>query len=75
MPLTQPFTPITIRQPSSLMPLSNFKFNPPSTNKVVDQDQTMAISTSFIQQQIDIYINDLMYHMSKQLAKIVKPMV
>jgi len=33
------------------------------------------MTTLFIQQQIDLGIHDIMYQLSRQLVKIVKPMV
>ena len=44
-------------------------------NKVANQSQPMVMTTSFIHQQIDIGINDLMYQMSKQLVETIKSMV
>ena len=44
-------------------------------NEAVDRSQPTVVTTSFIRQQINIGINDLMYQMSKQLAEIVKAMV
>ena len=41
-------------------------------HEVGNQSQLIVMSTSFIQQQIDIRINDLMYQLSRQLAKIIK---
>ena len=45
---------------------------PTTMNKVVNQNQQMIMSTSFVCQQIDMGINNLMYQISRQLAKIVK---
>ena len=54
---------------------SYIEFNVPTTNEVVDQSQPMVMSTSFIHQQIDLVINDLMYQMSSQLVDIIKLMI
>ena len=58
---TQPMIPITIEQPSS----ATLPFNPQSNlltmNEVANQSQPMVMITSFIHQQIDMGINDLIY--------------
>ena len=70
MPITS-----TTGQTSLAVPPSTIGLNLPIVNEVGDQSQSMVMSTSFIHQQIDMGINNLMYWMFKQLEKIVKPMV
>ena len=45
-----------------------------STQTGHEKRQPLVMSTSLIRQQIEIGVNDLMHEMSKQLAKIMKPM-
>ena len=46
-----------------------------STQTGHEERQPLVMSTSFIRQQIEAGVNDLMQEVSKQLAEIVKPMV
>ena len=46
-----------------------------STQTRREERQPLVMSTSFIQQQIEARVNDLMQEVSKQLVKIVKLMV
>lgn len=47
-----------------------------SEAQLVDTPETLIVlTTSFIRQQIDTWIHDIMYHVSKQLVDIVKPMM
>lgn len=39
------------------------------------EETRMVMTTSFIWQQIDLGIHNIMYQLSRQLAEIVKPMV
>ena len=75
MPTTLSMVLATIDQPSQLTPSLNIDSNLLTINEVVDRSQLMVMTTSFICQQIDMRISDLMYQMLKQLTEIVKPMV
>lgn len=44
-------------------------------NETGESKQPMVMTTSFIRQQIDMGIHDIMHQVSKQLADIMKPMV
>ena len=44
-------------------------------DNVVSEPITTTVTTSFIRQQIDMGIHDIMYQLSQQLSDIVKPMV
>ena len=66
---------VIVEQPSPSAPLSNIEFHVPTINEVDDQSQPMVMSTSFICQQIDMGINDLMYQMLRQLVEIIKLMI
>ena len=46
-----------------------------STQTEHEERQPLVMSTSFIRQQIEAGVNDLIHEVSKQLAEIVKSMV
>lgn len=43
--------------------------------ETTDLDQQMVMTTSFVLQQIDTGMHDIIYQVSKKLVDIVKPMV
>lgn len=57
--------------------------NPPTSNEpittptivVMPNETPTIVNTSFIRQQIDIGIHDIIYQLSGKLAEIVKPMI
>ena len=72
--MTLPMVTVCIKQPFPMITLLTAEGSPSAVNEVANQGQTIVMTTSFICQQIDMGINDLMYQMLKQLAEIVKPM-
>jgi len=55
------------RMPTSMAPFSISEVQPVDTHET-----SVILTTSFIKQEINIWIHVIMYHVSKQLADIVK---
>ena len=66
---------VIVEQLTPTIPTLSADQNMPTINEAVNQSQPTVMTTTFICQQIDMGINNLIYQILKQLTKIVKPMM